>query len=159
MINPKSQKIILLLTAYCLLLTVIIGCGGKKKETRRGRRVRRDVLLMSKIKKFDEEKFLKYEYQGVKYKNPFISPKGGVTVSLGEGEINLQGLKLDGIIVAKEGSYALISEAGGNSYIVKKGRFYDRRNKKVPGVKATVHKDKVIVSTKKGIKILKIEEE
>ncbi len=113
----------------------------------------------------------KYTYKGNIYRDPLI-PAGGAHYSsvgiAGESGETMTGekmatLQLKGIFRdEKVGNIAIISETSGDSYILKNGKLYNRKNKIVRGVAGIIGKNSATLFSndiKIELKLKKPEEE
>lgn len=88
-----------------------------------------------------------YEYQGDRYRDPFI-PLGGRAAGTGRGELiipQLGALALKGIIADQQKKVALIV-GGGGVFVLKDGKLYDNRNRLIRGISGVV-KDRSVILT------------
>jgi Tfp pilus assembly protein PilP len=76
-------------------------------------------------------------YTGDHYRDPFIpSTSGGgpVRAKNPDAPTDIHALRLQGIMQDARSSFALFSAEDGSTLILRGGRLYDSRNKRVPGI-------------------------
>lgn len=107
----------------------------------------------------------KYKYTGDYYRDPFV-PLAGSAGSYSSGVIDeimdkdkMKSLYLKGIVSdTAQGNIALITDPGGNSYVLKNGKLYNRRNRTIIGISGMIGKESVTLfghQTKVELKLKK----
>lgn len=90
-------------------------------------------------------------YRGERLRDPFSKPGGGDGASVAEeAEVfSIHALQLKGVMKDRAGDCAVLVTPGGATYILKRGRLVDPRNKPVPGVTGKVFplQKKVLLQT------------
>ncbi len=158
-------------TVYLLVFFAVFLCGcGKQKNP--APRVIKKVAHKPKPKPAPpkpklpgEEVARKYIYRGDEYRDPFgaVVIASSLSGKLMEGEeiqVNIDALRVTGIMTsAQQKPYALLSEIGGASFIVKGGKLYDPYGRIVRDVAAIIKEDRVVlIAGKNTMRELKLEE-
>ena len=166
--NFKIVNDILILS----LIMIILGLGSSScsKEEKMSPVLQRSQVsipprkfVTEVVKKEKKERVARYEYKGVKYRNPLLPLTAKGIFIEGTSEMtgaNLSTLRLKGIIKDrhKRGKLALIDDINGASYIVKDKRLINQQGKMVKGVVGIVkEKSVVLITSDKGIRELKME--
>ena len=155
---------------FYLFTSLFTGCGKKSQQTETAKQVQ---MPKPKIKEYvPPPPPPRYAYKGGTYRDPLIPGGGASSYSslnvAGEGEETMTGekmvtLQLKGIFMdEKIGNIAIVSETSGNSYILKNGKLYNKKNKDIKGVTGVIGKKVVTLissDTKIELKLKKIEEE
>lgn len=108
-------------------------------------------------------------YTAEKLRDPFLKggASGGAPVSAPSKEFtaedfNIHNLFLKGIMKDADADYALLVDRGfGTSFILRKGRLYDLKNKPVPGVSGTIDikaKRVNVMTADKDVQVLRLGE-
>lgn len=175
--NKKNIKIIkaillwgfFLLPASYFLLSAFTGCGKKSSSAQQAGSVmpKPKTKLPEYVPPPPKKK---YTYAGNKYRDPLIPAGASYSGASGAEEATevmttdkLSTLQLKGILRdEKTGSIAVIADNSGNSYILKKGKVYNKKYKVVQGVAGVVG-DKLVTlfsdNTKIELKLKKDKEE
>lgn len=82
-------------------------------------------------------------YTGDRYRDPFLPPSAGggparPKVQEGPLVVDIHAVQLRGIMKDSAGDFALFGMDNGMTLILRGGRLYDERNKRVPGVTGRV---------------------
>ncbi len=169
MVKKKSLKKIEISLILCLTMIVLylgnFGCGKEEKTLPALPTVTPQQKLANDFVKKKKKKIVeKYEYKGIKYRNPLLPLTAKATLIEGTGEMagtNLATLSLKGFIKDNQkGGLALISDINGASYIVKDKRLINQQGKKVEGVVGII-KDKsvVLITSDQSVRELKLKTE
>lgn len=159
-------------TCFFIIASVILltACSKKKEEDLRLPEMKpQPVAAVSpSIQKKDETP--KYVYPHVSKRDPFIAliTEGGagggtriVDMESESGFINKKGefvnLELRGILKDKKGKVAMIASTGGEAYMLKSGKIYDKRNRIIEGISGIIKEQSVIlISQNKTVKELSL---
>lgn len=110
-------------------------------------------------------------YTGDRVRDPFLpAAMGGSSVrrTVAEGKtegpevVDIHGMMLKGIMKDASVDYALFSSETGGSYLLRAGKFYNDRNKIVPGVTGRIklkQKTVELVTADKDVQIFRLGEE
>ncbi|MEK7656539.1 MAG: hypothetical protein AAB412_02175 [Elusimicrobiota bacterium] len=108
-------------------------------------------------------------YDGERYRDPFQPPKaastgGGAPIqdSSQPQEFSIHLLNLKGILKDRRGSYAILTDTLGGSFILKDGKLFDYKNKPLPGVTGAIQpkqKSVTLMTPDKDVQVLRIGEE
>lgn len=106
-------------------------------------------LAIPPVEKKDEPK--RYIYPLAHKRDPFVPLIGGsvddrkTVASLTDRKGEFTKLELKGIIKDKKGKMALIASLHGESYTLKTGKIYDKRNRIVTGVSGVIKEESVVL--------------
>lgn len=109
-------------------------------------------------------------YDGERYRDPFQPPKAAASPAASAQaqdpaqpqEFSIHLLNLKGILKDKRGSYAVLTDSLGGSYILKDGKLFDYKNKPLPGVAGAIQpkqKSVTLMTPDKDVQVLHIGEE
>ncbi|MBN1383448.1 MAG: hypothetical protein JW983_01025 [Elusimicrobia bacterium] len=148
-----------LLTIHCLLLTAFTGCGEKTSTQAKqaGKVMPRPKPKIPEYVPPPPPK--KYTYKGNLYRDPLIPAGAAVYSGIDTAaEVmtseKLATLQLKGIFRDKDIGIAIITDPNsGSSYILKKGKVYNRKHQVVKGVAGVVRKNNMITLFSDNIKI------
>lgn len=108
-------------------------------------------------------------YDGERYRDPFQPPKaassgGGAPIQdpSQPQEFSIHLLNLKGILKDRRGSYAILTDTLGGSFILKEGKLFDYKNKPLPGVTGAIQpkqKSVTLMTPDKDVQVLRIGEE
>lgn len=107
-----------------------------------------------------KEEVKKYVYPHSQERDPFIPLVGDSKGYYSGGDSqsivqNLANLELKGIIKDQKGKVAMIGSSTGESYMLRSGRIYDRRNRMVSGISGVIKENSVVlISQNKAVKEL-----
>ncbi len=108
-------------------------------------------------------------YTAEKLRDPFLK-SGGSSVSAAAGgqpfnpeDFNIHNLTLRAVMQDSAADYALLSDRSlGMTFILRKGKVYDGKNKPIPGITGTIdikHKSATLMTRDKDVQVLKLGEE
>ncbi len=166
---PYNRKV----PYYLFILSVLItlsGCGGKGSvDTEESEsRSNRLVASMSAGKSSEKKQEVVYVYKGSELRDPFVSltadkkPVATLDGASVAGEMSIDALKLQGLMLSGPQSFALFQSLDGTAYVAQTGKLFDDRGRTVKGVKVVISSDKIVLANgalKKEFKISELREE
>ena len=93
----------------------------------------------------------KYVYPFLQQRDPFVPLIGAPAATAPSGTPSIESfsnLELRGILQDRRGKIALISSTDGESYVLRSGRVYDRRNRMISGVQGIIKENSVVLISK-----------